>query len=159
VIRKQLRKSRPASKRGGSLVAVLILLAVVGGGLYALNLHKQAMEREAHAYATETAERLLFAHDATYLAKNLSGAATFDFPPSRQDSLIAKLVEAREPARPITFEGEVKFESYFFNPRAELRAHLLFAAGPGTLTLNISHPGERWQIDLIAMTWSFAGVR
>ena len=159
MIRKQLRKSRPASERGGSLVAVLILLAVVGGGLYVLNLHKQAMEREAHAYATETAERLLFAHDTSYLGKNLSGAATLDLPPSRQDALIAKMVEAGQPARPITFEGDVRFVSYFFNPSAEFSSHLLFAAGPGTFTLNISHPGERWQIDAISLSWDFSGVR
>jgi len=140
-------------------MAVLVLLAVVGAALFGLNRHKQAMEQEARAYATETAERLLFAHDATYLAKNLSGAAALDFPPSRQDALISRMIEAREPARPITFEGDVKFESYFFSPSAELRAHLLFAAGPGTLNLNISHPGDRWQIDLISITWNFSGVR
>ena len=144
---------------GGSIVAVLILLAVLGAGFFGLNRHKQALKQQAHAYATETAERLLFAHDTTYLPKNLSGDATLDFPPSRQDALIARMVEAGQPARPITFEGDVRFASYFFNPSAEFRSHLLFAAGPGTFTLNISHPGERWQIDAISLSWDFSGVR
>jgi hypothetical protein len=69
------------------------------------------------------------------------------------------MIEAREPARPITFEGDVKFKSYFFNPSAEFRAHLLFAGGPGTLSLNISHPGDKWQIDLISLSWNFSGVQ
>jgi hypothetical protein len=159
VIRKQIGKPQRASMRGGSLLAVFILLAVVGAGLFGLNRHKEALEREAQVYADETAERLLFAHDPTYLAKNLSGAAALDFPPSRQDILIARLIEAREPARPITFEGDVKFDSYFFNPSAKLRARLLFAGGPGVLTLNISHPGDRWQIDTIAVSWNFSGVQ
>jgi hypothetical protein len=139
-------------------VAVFILLAVMGAGLFGLNRHKEALEREAQVYANQTAERLLFAHDPTYLARNFSAAAALDFPLSRQDILVARLIEAREPARPITFEGDVKFESYFFSPSADLRAHLLFAGGPGNLTLKISHPGDRWQIDAIAISWNFSGV-
>jgi len=157
-MRNQMQRQRRESIRGGSLVAVIIMLAVIGAGAYGLNLHKQELEREAHAYATATAERLLFAHDPNYLARNFSALAALDFPPSRQDILMARLIEAREPARPITFEGEVKFESYFFSPSADFRAHLLFAGGPGNLALKISHPGDRWQIDSISVNWNFSGV-
>ncbi len=154
-----MRKPVRASIRGNSLVTILILLAVVGGGFFLLNGHKQAMEREAHAYAAETVERLLFAHDQTYLGKNLSSAAALDFPPARQEIWVKKLIEAGAPARPVNCEGNVNFESHFFNPSAALHAHLLFAGGPGDLALNISHPGGRWQIDAISIDWNFSGVR
>lgn len=144
---------------GGSLVAVLVLLAILGAGFLGLEHHKRAREQEALAYATETVERLLFAHDQTYLAKNVSPAAEREFFASRQEAFVAKLVEAGQPARPIKLEGGVKFESYFFNPSGGFRARLLFAGGPGLLTLNISHPGDKWQIDGIAITWNFSGVR
>lgn len=154
-----LLSQRRTPIRGGILIAVLILLAILGAGFLALERHKQRMEREARSYATEIIERVLFAHDPTYLRNNVSSAAEREFFASRQDTFLARLVAAGEPARPITLEGEVKFESRFFNPSAEFRARLLFAGGPGVLGLNVSHPGSRWQIDFIGITWNFSGVR
>ena len=148
-----MRTSRLRSNHGGSLVALFVMLAVVGAGVFGLFHHRKTMEREARAYANEAAERLLFAHDQKYLADNLSGAAQYEFPPSRQEYLITKLVEKGEPARPVNFEGDVNFESYFTSPSATLRARLLFFSGPATFYLNISHPGEKWRIDYVALTW------
>lgn len=144
---------------GGALVAVLVLVAILGLGLLGLERRKKAMEEEALAYAMETVEQVLFAHNQTYLSKNVSRTAEREFFASRQEAFVARLVEAGQPARPIKLEGGVKFESYFFNPSGGFRAPLLFAGGPGTLTLNISHPGDKWQIDGIAITWNFSGVR
>ena len=141
------------SKRSGQgLVVLIILLAVIGAGLWYLYSAKATADREAREFARDAIKRLTVDHDRQYLETHLGPQAKLDLPPSGRDYMIQKFAQFGVPAQPMQIDESVTFESYFFEPRGYFTAHLNYPGQGATLQLATSHPVSRWQIDNITFT-------
>jgi len=131
---------------------VIILVALIGCGLWYLYSTKAATDREAREFARETVKRLMVDHDRQYLETRLGPQAKLDLPPSQRDYMIQRFAQFGVPSQPIQIDESVTFESYFFEPRGIFTAHLNYPAQGAILQLATSHPVSRWQIDNVTFT-------
>jgi hypothetical protein len=146
-----MKKSK-LKQSGQGLVLVVIILVIIGGGLWYLYSNKAATDREAREFGRETIKRLTTDHDRQYLETHLGPQAKLDLPPSQRDYMIQRFAQFGVPQQPMQIEEDVTFESYFFEPRAIFIAHLNYPAQPALLQLAISHPVSKWQIDNITFS-------
>jgi hypothetical protein len=151
---KQPMNNHRSQARGEGLVIVIILIAVIGAGVWWLYSTKAQSDKQARAFGREMIERLAVQHDQAFFANNLGPEARNDWPRSAQDNLFAKLKELGAPAQPIKIDEMVTFESQFFAPRGIFTAHLNYPGQPVTLELAVSHPVAKWQVDNLTMTWA-----
>jgi hypothetical protein len=149
---KKIKLSSQTKLSGQGLVVVVILLAVIGAGLWYLYSNKATTDREARAFAREAVKKLAVDHDRQYLETHLGPQAKLDLPPSARDYMIQRFAQFGVPAQPIQIDENVTFESYFFEPRGYFTAHLNYPGQGATLQLATSHPVSRWQIDNITFT-------
>jgi hypothetical protein len=146
-----MKKSK-LKQSGQGLVLIVIILAIIGGGLWYLYSNKATTDREARAFGRETIKRLTVDHDRQYLETHLGPQAKLDLPPSQRDYMIQRFAQFGVPQQPMQIEEDVTFESYFFEPRAIFTAHLNYPAQPALLQLAISHPVSKWQIDNVTFS-------
>lgn len=144
---KRIKLSSRSKLSGQGIVIVIILLAVIGGGLWYLYSNKAATDREAREFGRETIKRITVDHDLKYYSDHLGPQAKLDNPPSQQQFLIQRFQQFGVPAQPIQIEENITWESYFFEPKGYFTAHLNYPAQPVMLQLATSHPVSRWQID------------
>jgi hypothetical protein len=151
---KQQNSSYRNGTRGEGLAVVIILVAIIGAGVWWLFSIKKQSEKEARAFGREMIEHLAVQHDGTFFSNNLGPQAKSDYPKPQQDYLVSKLAEMGVPAQPIQIDENITFESQFFAPKGYFTAHLNYPSQPVTLELAISHPVGKWQVDNLTVTWS-----
>ena len=149
---KKIKLSSRSKLSGQGLVIVIILLAVVGAGLWYLYSNKATTDREARVFAREAIKRITVDHDLKYFSDHLGPQAKLDNPPSAQQMLIQRFIQMGVPAEPIQIDENITWESYFFEPRGYFTAHLNYPAQPVMLQLATSHPVSRWQIDNLSFS-------
>lgn len=134
------------------LIVLIILVCVVGGGLGYLYSHKKQAQNEGRAFARQVVERLALQHDIGFFAANLSGQARADYPPSQQLLITTNLAQLGAPAQPIKIDGDIQFESGFFEPRGIFRATLNCPGRQGFIDLAISRTTGQWEIDNVTVS-------
>lgn len=139
---------------GQGLVIVIIVLALIGGGVWWLFSQKNTMDKEARAFGKEAIERLTVQHDLDFFSGHLSPQARLENPPSQQQYIISKFQQLGVPAQPIQIEENVVWESHFFEPKGYFTAHLNYPGGPATVQIATSHPVGKWQLDNFTFTAS-----
>ena len=145
-----LKMNSRSNSSGQVLVVLIILLALLGGGAWWLLSNKQAMAKEGREFGREAIQRLAVQHDLTFFSQRLSPEARRQFPPSVQQEFISKLRQFGAPVGPIDVQGEIQFQSHFFEPRGNFHARLNYPASPAEINVSVSHPVGRWQIDDVA---------
>lgn len=126
---------------------VIIVLAVIGGGVIWLYSHKNALDRDARAFGREAVQKMAVEHDISFFRDHLGPQGKLDNPPSQQAFIISTLMTKGVPQQPINIEEQVTFESHFFEPRGYFTAHLSYPSGPATMQIAVSHPVGKWQLD------------
>lgn len=147
-----MRTNCRSNKSGEGLVVIIIVLALIGAGVWWLFNTKKTAEQGARAFGREAVEKLTVAHDLNFLSSNLGPQAKLMLPPSQQQLMISKFTDMGVPQQPIKIEENVTFESHFFTPRGYFTAHLFYPAQAGTLQIAISHPVGKWQLDDITFS-------
>jgi hypothetical protein len=142
-----MRTNRRSNTVGEGLVLVIIVLAIIGAGVWWLFNTKKTADQDARAFGREAVQKLMVDHDFDFLANNLSPQARLDMPRSQQVVWINKFTQLGVPQQPIKIEENVTFESYFFSPRGYFTAHLFYPAQAATLQIAVSHPVGKWQLD------------
>ena len=153
---KQLMNIKRNQTRGEGLVIVIILLAVIGAGVWWLFSTKAQSDKQARAFGREMIERLSVQHDQAFFANNLGPEAKANWPRSAQDDLFKKLRDLGAPAQPVQIDGNVSFESQFFAPKGFFTAKLNYPGQPVTMEVAVSHPVAKWQLDDLTITWQKA---
>jgi hypothetical protein len=143
-----------ARETGQAFGVLIILLALIGIGLWLLVSHRNSMRNEGRAFGQEAIQRIAVQHDANFLASSLGPQAKLDMPPSAQQELISKVQQLGTPVGPVNVQGDITFESQFFEPRGVFNAQLNYPAGAARIDIAISHPVGRWQIDTIGLSMS-----
>ena len=147
---KNLKMNSRSNSSGQVVVILIILLGVLGAGAWWLVSNKQAMTKEGRAFGRETIQRLAVQHDLNFFSAHLSPEARRQFPPSIQQEFISKFREFGAPVGPIDVQGDIQFQSHFFEPRGNFHARLNYPARPAEINVSVSHPVGRWQIDDIS---------
>ena len=132
---------------------LIILLAIVGGGVLWLYSHKKQLDREARGFGREMIEQLTVKHDINMFADHLSPQLKMNYPPSQLQYLQTKLNEIGVPQQPLKIDEQITFESHFFEPHGIFQAQLMYPSGLGNIQMAISHPVSKWQIDDLTMTY------
>jgi LPXTG-motif cell wall-anchored protein len=148
-------KSHTKSKTGEAgqaIGVVIILLALIGVGFWFLFNHRNTMRNEGRAFGRQAIERIIVQHDANFLAGSLGPQAKLDLPPMAQQELMSRLQQLGAPIGPLNVQGDITFESQFFEPRGLFNAQLNYPAGMARVDLSVSHPVGRWQIDTIGVS-------
>jgi hypothetical protein len=146
----KLKMNSRSNSSGQVLGILIILVALLGAGGWWLLSNKQAMAKGGREFGRETIQRLVVQHDLKFFGEHLSPEARRQFPPSVQQQFISQLQEFGTPVGPIDVQGDIQFQSHFFEPRGNFHARLNYPARPAEINLTVSHPVGRWQIDDIA---------
>jgi hypothetical protein len=144
---KKIKLSSRSKLSGEGLIVVVIVLALIGAGLWYLYSNKATTDREAREFARDAIKRITVDHDLKYFSDHLGPQAKLDNPPSQQQSIIQRFTQMGVPTQPIQIEESITWESYFFEPKGYFTAHLNYPAQPIMLQMATSHPVSRWQID------------
>ena len=147
---KKLKLNSRSNSSGQIPGILIILIALLGAGAWWLFSNKQAMAKEGREFGRETIQRLVVQHDLNFFSSHLSPEARRQFPPSVQQEFISTFKEFGAPVGPIDVQGDVQFQSHFFEPRGNFHARLNYPARPAEINVSISHPVSRWQIDDIS---------
>ena len=140
-------KTHHRSDSGQIVVVLIILLGLIGGGVWWLYSSRDAMAKEGREFGREAIQRIVVQRDATFFASRLSPAARLQFPPSAQQEFIADMAKMGTPVGPLNVQGDIEFQSQFFEPTGSFHAHVNYPARDAEINVAISHPVGRWQID------------
>jgi hypothetical protein len=144
-------------RQSGQIFGVLIVLAaILGVGFWWLFNSRNTARNEGRAFGRQVIERLVINHDANFLANSLGPQAKLDLPPMAQQDLIQKLQQLGTPVGPLNVQGDIYFESQFFEPHGSFNALLNYPTGAMRMDLAVSHPVGRWQIDTIGLSTAAA---
>ena len=153
---KKNKRSLRTNLSGQVLVLIIIVLAIVGAGMWYLYSNRAATDRDARRYGHEIINRLAVNHDRALLDQELAPQAKMENPPSQRDYIIQRLTQWGVPSQPIEIEDVVTFDSYFFSPHGFFTAHLNYAAQPVTLQIAISQGATKWLIENITISMQAA---
>jgi hypothetical protein len=140
--------------RAEGLVLILVILAILGGATWYLMSSRRQTEKEAWDYAREVVEHVAVQRDARFINTNLSHQAQIEMPPSFRERILTKLGELGPASKQINITGNVRFTSYFFEPRGSFRAEVSFPSGRTYLDMTVSPSHGPWQIDALNLTWN-----
>jgi hypothetical protein len=147
-----MRRAQAARIRGEGIVLLLIILAILAGGVWFVYSSRQAADENCRAFAALVAERVAVHYDDKFLHVRLGPDAQKKFLQSVRDRLMARFRALGTPAQPIQLEGNVVFQSGFFKPMGTFRAELKYPSGVAYLDLTISSGMTVWQVDDIYLT-------
>jgi hypothetical protein len=144
-------KMNSRSKSSGQVIVILIIvLGLVGVGFWWLVSNKQEMAREGKQFARDATQRIVVQRDINFFNLHLSPQARMNFPASAQQDFMNEIASMGAPVGAIDVKGEIEFNSQFFEPHGSFQARINYPARYADLTLLISHPVGRWQIDNIS---------
>jgi hypothetical protein len=112
-----------AARESGQIFGVLIVLVlVIGVGFWWLFNYRNTMRNEGRAFGREVIQRLVMNHDANFLANSLGPQAKLDLPPMAQQDMMQKLQQLGAPVGGLDVQGDVIFQSQFFEPHGNFTA-------------------------------------
>ncbi len=147
---KKLKMNSRSRSSGQVIVVLIIMLGLVGAGFWWLYSNKEAMAKEGKAFAKDAAQRIVVQHDINFFGSYLSPQARVNLPVSAQQEFINEIARHGAPVSPVDLQGDITFQSQFFEPRGSFHARINYPASGAEFNLTISHPVGRWQIDDIA---------
>jgi len=146
-------KINQRSKLSGQILAVVIIvLVLIGIGFWWLFSNKQQMAKEGNEFGRKAIHELVVQHNVKFFADHLSPAMRLQYPPSAQQELMTRLDTLGTPLSPPNVEGEIVFQSHFFEPNGNFHAHINYPTRGADINVAVSHPVGRWQIDELNFT-------
>ena len=141
-------KINPRSKLSGQILVILIIvLVLIGIGYWWLDSNKRQMAQEGNQFGKQVIQELIMQHNVKFFADHLSPAMRLQYPPSAQQDLMTQLDKLGTPLSPPKVDGEIVFQSHFFEPNGNFHAHIAYPTRGADINVAVSHPVGRWQID------------
>lgn len=150
-----MRLARNSRIRGeGGIALWIIILALIGGGLWFLYSSRRDGEKNARAFANEVVQRVAVNYDEKYLHVHLSPEAQVKYLASWRERMMQHLRGLGTPKQPIEVKGDVQFTSGFFDPHGTFRAELTYPTTTAVLELFVTRGMTVWQVDDINLIWT-----
>src|SRR6266480_2103391 len=108
------------------------------------------MATEEKQFANEAVQTIVVQHDVNFFGSHLSPQARMNLPVSAQQEFMNDIVQMGSPVGAIDLQGQIEFQSQFFEPHGAFHARINYPARYADFDVSISHPVGRWQIDTIA---------
>jgi type II secretory pathway pseudopilin PulG len=141
-------KINSRSKLSGQiLVIVIILLVLLGVAYWWLGSNKRQMAQEGRQFGRQMIQELAVQHNVKFFADHLSPAMRLQYPPSAQQDLMTRLEKLGTPTTPPDIQGDIQFQSHFFEPSGNFHAHVNYPTRGADINVSVSHPVGRWQVD------------
>src|SRR5438132_12880674 len=132
-------KINPRSKSSGQiLVIVIIVLVLLGIGFWWLDSNKRQMAQEGREFGRKVIQELVVQHNVKFFADHLSPAMRLQYPPSAQQDLMTQLAKLGAPLSPPKVDGDIVFESLFFEPNGNFHAHIYYTSRGADINEDIS---------------------
>src|SRR5205814_1156090 len=128
---------------GQVVVILIIILVLLGIGYWWLNSTKQEMAKGGKEFANEAAQKIVVQHDINFFGSHLSPQARMNFPVSAQQEFMNDIVQMGSPVGAIDLQGQIEFQSQFFEPHGAFHARINYPARYADFDVSISHPVGR----------------
>src|SRR5437870_6026568 len=138
-----------AGQRGQALVFIIIVIAVIAGGLFFLMSMRKDAKVEGERFARQVIERCAFQHDAKFLRATVMS----DRPPTMGDQFIYYLTNLGVPDRNYTLTGQLEFDHYFGSPHGSYQAILTYPNQHATVSVTIARPSGIWLVTDFGVTY------
>jgi hypothetical protein len=146
-------KINPRSKTSGQiLVIVIIVLVLLGIAYWWLDSNKREMAQEGRQFGKQVIQELVMQRNVKFFADHLSPAMRLQYPPSALQDLTTQLEKLGAPMSPPDVQGDIVFQSHFFEPNGNFQAHINYPTRGAEINVAVSHPVGRWQIDDFGFT-------
>jgi hypothetical protein len=146
-------KINQRSKLSGQiLVVIIIVLVLIGIGFWWLDSNKRQMAQEGREFGRQVIQELVIQRNIKFFADHLSPAMRLQYPPSAQQDLLTQMDKLGTPLSPPNVEGDIVFQSHFFDPNGNFHAKINYPARGADINVAVSHPVGRWQIDELIFT-------
>src|SRR3989441_3889444 len=127
-----------SGQRGQALVFLIIVIAVIAGGLFFLSSMRKDAKAEGERFARQVIEHCAFQHDVKFLHSNVASDRRLAVPPAMDDQFIFYLTKLGVPDRNYTLTGQLEFNSYFVSPHGSYQAILTYPDQHATVSVGIS---------------------
>jgi hypothetical protein len=145
-----MKNTSPSNSSGQILVIVIIVLVLIGIAYWWLDSNKQKMAKEGREFGRKVIQELVVQHNVKFFADHLSPAMRLQYPPSAQQDLMVRLNKLGNPVAPPDVQGDIQFQSHFFEAHGNFHARINYPARGAEISVSVSHPVGRWQIDEIS---------
>ena len=139
-------RPRRAAERGQAVVFIIIVIAVIGAGLFFLNSMRKDAKVEGERFAHELIEKCAFQHDVKWLHSKVASDRRLAVPPAKDDEFIYYLTKLGVPDRNYNLNGKLDFDSYFVSPHGSYQVILTYPTQHATVSFTIGRPSGIWLI-------------
>jgi hypothetical protein len=153
---KQNRTTIPhpqSGQQGQALVFIIIVIAVIAGGLFFLISMRKDAKAEGERFVRQVIERCVFQHDVKFLHSNVASERRLAVPPAMDDQFIYFLTKLGVPDRNYTLTGQLEFNSYFVSPHGSYQAILTYPDQHATVSVTIARPSGIWLVTDFGVTY------
>jgi hypothetical protein len=142
-----------SAQRGQALVFIIIVIAVVAGGLFFLVSMRKDAKAEGERFARQVIERCAFQHDVKFLHTSVASDRRLAVPPAMDDQFIYFLTKLGVPDRNYNLTGQLDFDHYFGSPHGTYQAILTYPDQHATVSLTIARPSGIWLVTDFGVTY------
>jgi hypothetical protein len=142
-----------SAERGQVLVFLIILIAVIGGGLFFLSSMRKDAKAEGERFARQVIERCAFQHDVKFLHASVASDRRLAVPPAMDDQFIFFLTKLGVPDRNYNLTGQLDFDHYFGSPHGTYQAILTYPDQHATVSLTVARPSGIWLVTDFGVTY------
>ena len=146
-------RSHQSSEAGQALVFIIIVIAVIGAGLFFLNSMRKDAKVEGEAFAHELIEKCAFQHDVKWLHSKVASDRRVTLPPAMDDQFIYYLTKLGVPDRNYKLDGQLEFDSYFVSPHGSYKTILTYPTQHATVNFAIARPSGIWLVTDFGVTY------
>jgi hypothetical protein len=154
-----LKHNRSASRaprsaeRGQALVFLIIVVAVIAGGLFFLNSMRNDAKVEGERFARQVIDRCAFQHDVKFLHASVASDRRLAVPPAMDDQFIFYLTKLGVPDRNYNLTGQLNFDHYFGSPHGTYQTILTYPDQHATVSLTVARPSGIWLVTDFGVTY------
>ncbi len=149
-----MKLARNIQRKGeGGLAICIILLALLGGGVWFLYSSRAEAQKKAGEFAEHIVQSLAVNYDLRFLNAHMTPQAQANYIPSWRDRMVQHLKGFGPLTKPIETKGDVTFTSVFFDPHGMYQTELTYANMTAKLNVAISRGMNAWQVEEIELLW------
>jgi hypothetical protein len=149
-----VRLAQHSRIKAEGLGILLIVLAILGGGVWFLYSSRADSEKDARAFATEVTRKVVMDYDDKFLEHRFSPHARSMYSLMWRNRMFQYLREFGPLAKPLETKGDVLFTSQFFDPRGTFRTELIYPTLTASLDVTVSKGMTSWQVEEINLVWN-----
>ena len=149
-----MRLAQHSRIKAEGLAIWVILLAILGGGVWFLFSSRVEGQKNARAFADEGIHKVVVDYDEKYLDLRLSQSARNMYSLMFRTRMMRYLRDFGQLSKPIETKGDVYFTSHFFDPRGTFQAQLTYPTMTATFDVTVSKGMTAWQIDEMNLVWN-----